>query len=689
MKNNNKSQYLTNITCFLFIIGINLNCYAAETLGYQAALVELEHIKDINNEDSQQAIELLSKIKPSISDNSPVDLRHKYLSVLISAQNDTGDVNAAWENALKLKQIGIDESDDASLADGLIHQGSVLVNKGEIEQAIVLFNKAIPIAESINDHNIAQYAYNNLALAENTIGEFQKSLSHFFKAVEHSELVYKNKERRMAVLLNNISLLYMSLKDPNKGLEYNQQAFKMAEKAGSRSMLATLALNRGYAYDDLGEFDKAYDSYLRGLTIAKETNSIRSEAVALINISDIFLRKKDYVVSAEYGKKALIASLKTGDQGYLATASSNVGMALAGQGMVKEGAEKVIAAINIFKASNSIVEVESTLGDLAFLYQNAGLYKEAMEAMQDKMSISEELYKSERDKAVSELQEKFNANERQKKIELLEKENKIKNIEIENNELQQRITLLIGILVFAVAVLVFLLYRKVRRTNEKLEVANSQLEVQSISDPLTGLLNRRSFLNLMESRNAPDDRRVVDPKGSDCLILLDIDNFKNVNDTYGHSAGDIVLVEISRRLKVLMREDDMVLRWGGEEFLIFARKPNPNSDKTIAKKILDTIGSTPISIGDISLNITVSIGAIRLPFCHLSEEEFNWERALQLADMALYLGKVHGRNRAYCINKLLAPLDEVRPLIEKDLAQAMEKELVSVEFVLGPTPDEK
>ncbi len=662
----------------VFLFGFNPPHILAEApLSEKAAIAQLEKIKEINHEDSQQALTLLAKLQASITTQSSIALRREYLSVLISAKTDVGAIDDAWENALALEKLGVDESDEGSRAEGITSQGAVLVSKGKIEDAIKLFNQAIPIAEAIQDHKLAYYTYNNLALAENTIGKFQDSLTHFIEATNHSEKIEKGKERRLSALYNNISLLYMSLRDPDNGFKYNQMAFEMAEKSGSKGMLATLALNRGYAYDDIGEIDKAYDSYLIGLNIARETKSIRSEAVALINISDIFLRKKDFHESAKFGQMAIEASEKTGEQSYLATATSNLGVALAGMGKVDEGAEKVIAAINIFKASKSKLEQEATLGELANLYFNAERYKAAFEVISEKMILSEQIYVSERDKTVAELQEKFNANEQKKKIELLEREN-------QNKQLQQQVTILIAVVVIFAAILVYLLYRKVRKTNKKLEDANSQLEVQSVSDPLTGLFNRRCFLNLMELREKIKERRVSNPTFPDSLVLLDVDNFKHVNDTYGHTAGDAVLVEISSRLKSLMRDTDMVLRWGGEEFLIFVKQPDPDSIKKVVKKILDAIGSKPISIGDRSLQVTVSAGEITLPFGNLTEQEFNWERALQLADMALYLGKVHGRNRAYCVNKLLAPFDIVKPLLEKDLAEAMAKELVSVEAVLGP-----
>ncbi len=670
---------------FIFItLSVTLPLALAERLTSDDAHSELNRIEEIRYEDSAKALGLLTVLAESIDASSPVSLRRKYLSILVRAYGDSGAQEAAWDIALELEAIGVKYSDEVARADGLANQGSILISRGKFDQAIAKLNQAVAVAEAIVEHDIAQFAYSNLASAENSVGDFKDSIKHYLKALDHTEHLTTGRGWKKSALLNNISLLYMSMKDPQKGLEYNELAFEEAKKIGSKSLIATLFLNRGYAYDDIGRIDEAFESYLKALDVGREINSIHAVAVALINISDYFLRKEDYQRSEEYGRDALAASINAGEQSYVATANANIGMALAGRGLVTEGAEKVVAAIEIFEESNSLLDVESTLNDLARLYDHAGMYKEAFDAITRKMIVSERLYKSDRDKSVAELQEKFNAVQSKKRIESLEIENRINDFEIENLDLQHKVTALAATLIVIVLLLTILLYQKVKKTNRKLEDANSKLQIQSISDPLTGLLNRRSFLNLMKSRNSDVGRRSSMPGAPNSLILLDVDNFKQVNDNYGHAAGDVVLIEISRRLKMIMRETDMILRWGGEEFLVFSKDVEASEAKLITKKILDAIGSKPICIGDKTITVTVSVGGIPLPFGQLSEEEFDWSKALKLADMALYLGKVHGRNRGYFVDKILEPYDDIKENLEKDLAGAMENNLVAVEVITGP-----
>jgi len=233
-------------------------------------------------------------------------------------------------------------------------------------------------------------------------------------------------------------------------------------------------------------------------------------------------------------------------------------------------------------------------------------------------------------------------------------------------------------------IFVFLLYRRVRKTNRQLREANKQLEFHAVRDPLTGLFNRRSFFDLMNRRasSAGSGRREDD--NPDGLMILDVDHFKNINDTLGHSGGDAVLIEIAKRLRSTVRDTDMVMRWGGEEFLIFSPKANAAHLKSLAQRVLDAIGATPMAVGDKMVPITVTGGFLSLPFSGLSEVDCNWEKAMQIADMALYLGKVNGRNRAYGLNRLLAPFEQVMPVLERDISAALKADMVELVEVMGP-----
>ena len=203
--------------------------------------------------------------------------------------------------------------------------------------------------------------------------------------------------------------------------------------------------------------------------------------------------------------------------------------------------------------------------------ERAGDMGGAVDAYHRERKLSNELFETRRQKAVLELQGKYEADKKERQIELLSRENQVKSAEIDNRRLQQRVWWLLAVVFALASVIVGILYRKVRHANAQLQVKNLELKQQSSRDPLTSLYNRRHFQEFMRTQ-VKVDKRGAGAAAEDivgALFLLDVDHFKHVNDTYGHAAGDAVLTMISENLREILRETDMIVRWGGEEFLAF------------------------------------------------------------------------------------------------------------------------
>jgi diguanylate cyclase (GGDEF)-like protein len=156
-------------------------------------------------------------------------------------------------------------------------------------------------------------------------------------------------------------------------------------------------------------------------------------------------------------------------------------------------------------------------------------------------------------------------------------------------------------------------------------------------DALTNLLNRRSFCRDAEKKCD----EILRYGGSAFLMMFDIDFFKNVNDTYGHLAGDEVLRSVSRTLLQRFRKTDMVGRYGGEEFCVFLLMPNREKAVEIAEECRRQIENLPILFGDTIIRVTVSIGIAAFP----SDQAQTLTALISRADAALYEAKSSGRNR--------------------------------------------
>lgn len=232
---------------------------------------------------------------------------------------------------------------------------------------------------------------------------------------------------------------------------------------------------------------------------------------------------------------------------------------------------------------------------------------------------------------------------------------------------------LIGLLALAVQLRTRVLSRRqaelelrVQQRTEQLEALSEALrektkalEASALTDPLTGLHNRRFVMEHVD-----DDLRLLlrryeeaarqgarPPEDADlCFFLIDIDHFKQVNDQYGHAAGDAVLVQMRERLQEVFRAADYLVRWGGEEFLVVARGMARSGAPELAERIRQAVAQRPFALsgsGDTGRSVrrSCSIGFACLPLVPERPRATGWSAVLNLADAALYAAKREGRNR--------------------------------------------
>jgi diguanylate cyclase (GGDEF)-like protein len=129
------------------------------------------------------------------------------------------------------------------------------------------------------------------------------------------------------------------------------------------------------------------------------------------------------------------------------------------------------------------------------------------------------------------------------------------------------------------------------------------------------------------------------------FFLIDLDNFKPVNDRYGHDGGDALLLQMSQRLQDVFRESDFVVRWGGDEFLAVARGSTRVDAGNLAERIRLAVTSRPFALGaEQRITATVSIGFATFPFVETDPGAIGWSQVITLADHALYMSKRAGRN---------------------------------------------
>jgi len=182
---------------------------------------------------------------------------------------------------------------------------------------------------------------------------------------------------------------------------------------------------------------------------------------------------------------------------------------------------------------------------------------------------------------------------------------------------------------------------KVKERTKELEFRNKELKLLASTDPLTKLYNRRYFTKTSAQILAISKRNQLDLS----IIMLDVDEFKRVNDTYGHAVGDDVLIAIATTLKEFTRESDVICRFGGEEFIILLPETNVEGAKIIAEKIRLAIKDKVVHINNtVELKSTVSIGVSQVDL----QSDKHIETSIHRADKALYEAKETGKDKV-CI----------------------------------------
>ena len=187
--------------------------------------------------------------------------------------------------------------------------------------------------------------------------------------------------------------------------------------------------------------------------------------------------------------------------------------------------------------------------------------------------------------------------------------------------------------------------------NKQLNTLNQSLQETSLSDPLTGLRNRRFVFEEISrdleviKRKITQEAEGMDPRKSADLVfmMIDIDNFKPINDTYGHAAGDRMLLQLRDVLIGTCRKSDYIIRWGGDEFVIIAKQANPGESEALAERIRTQIAEHDFDLGDDqSAKTTCSIGFAAYPLFRAQADDATLDQILGLADDLMYEAK---RNR--------------------------------------------
>ncbi|MDZ7812529.1 MAG: GGDEF domain-containing protein [Ideonella sp.] len=497
-----------------------------------------------------------------------------------------------------------------------------------------------------------------------------------------------------------LAVIHQRLAERDRSQRYLLQAETLARQAKALDALARVRGEQASMRAEQGDAQGARLALEEASRLVKQFGSPRLEAQMAVDFSGSYLNDAKPKEALAVVLKALPVVRRFNDLHFVAPLLHNSGLARLALGQVSVAKQELEAAQTLWREGGAHGPMLIGLREYADALAKGGDARGALALYHREQALREEMHEANREASLRELRSRYRTEAEQQELALLERDNAVKAARLENQGLQQRVWAVAASLLLAALVGVVVLVQRTRKANLQLRRSEVFLRVQSERDPLTGLANRRHFRDVLAVQAAPQPsgasaallRTLGGGSGSAStlrgdasgagfeggLLLIDVDHFKRINDEYGHAAGDVVLVELSRRLAGTVRSDDLVCRWGGEEFLIFVPGLVAESLDIQAHRLLAVVGDSPVPLPDgRQLAVTASLGYARFPLPR-QMVSLDWEQAVNLVDMALYSAKGRGRDCAAGLTALAVADAAELKAVEQDFEAALNRGQVTL-----------
>ncbi|MEP7280733.1 MAG: diguanylate cyclase [Rubrivivax sp.] len=480
---------------------------------------------------------------------------------------------------------------------------------------------------------------------------------------------------RRALMRQVLGFAYVDLGQLGTARALLDQALQLAEAAASPVVLAMTLGADSHLRAEMGDRDGARRATERALALAEQAGARQVQAVMLGNLADDHLRAGDPAKAVAYSERAIATGREYALRDAIVLGLANRGLARIALGQVARGKQDLQASLALDIERGDVASMVLTLREAGAALERAGDLAGAWDALARARPLTEQVVRTEQQAALLELQERFDRKQRERELATLDQAAQLQREGLRSQSLRARLWALAAAAAALTLGLVGWLAASVRRGNRALREVNAELQRRSEHDPLTGLANRRRLQTAMQVSGEP-------ARLDAGVFIVDVDHFKQINDRIGHSAGDAVLIEVAERLRQAVRAGDLVVRWGGEEFVVVAQGLALPDVEHLAQRLLDGIAGSPMVIDDGAVQVTVSVGYARFPLA--AGPRIDWEKAIGLVDAALYLAKADGRNRGLGVLGVQAADAEELGRLAAALASARTHGQVTLKVLQGP-----
>ncbi|HET9819531.1 MAG TPA: diguanylate cyclase [Rhodanobacteraceae bacterium] len=601
--------------------------------------------------------------------NMPLDQKRRYSAALIWLALPNRNMPMLKEALDQLRPVAQPGQCPPCRATWLIGKAQESIFRHRLKQARTYLRQVASLVPA-NDPAMRLELLRAQVRFERAQGALNTAFGKAMAALSLADQLGNSAER--IEILDHLATMNAQLGFVDRAVPLAREAASQAQAAGFTAGLGTIRIDEAFIYASRDERDRQRHALMQALAISRSVPGLGYlEVTARGNLSDYYLNQGDYASALKQAQEAAVLARASNDQYSESIALANKGIATVRMGQTDAGLSLLHRSLELARRAGHLRTEVDINREIVKVLESAGRYREALQAQSAVEEVNRKITEQERDSAVLELQAKYDDEHKNREIDRLSAQDRLKGAENAAQRWQQRLWItLAGVALLAASFMVLWLMRA-RRANRRLVEDVANLTEQSSMDALTGILNRRSFSALMQGYTRSDNTRLG-------LALVDIDDFKQVNDSLGHDVGDVVLVEIARRLQLLGRSRDHVARWGGEEFVLALPDVSPQSLPNVARCLLDAVTRPPVRVGGREVRVSVSAGFV----AHPPTPGTPWGRALRLADVAMYRAKRDGGNRAVCVITVGHALDR-DVLDDADLDAAIRSGSIVVAEIQG------
>lgn len=495
------------------------------------------------------------------------------------------------------------------------------------DDALVDYNAGLALARQVNDVERVGDGLTLRGTVESLQGDQARALVDFLEANRSYANAGKNILAEGNLL--DIASAYRRLGEYDKARTYLEQSRAWAEQRHDNGSLIQVHLEMGYLDDEGGKSGTAILELKQALTLARQMSERQSAATALLGLAEVYNGQRQYQPAIDALTQAGVAFASVSDQSSTAMLHLQYGIAHAGMGQHK-------LALTDYAAAEAGMAADKNIRYLAQLYAARarsdyalGLLQATVEDLQRTINANAELDLMARRQETILLSYQFDTARRDLENRRLAADAALGKEQIDSLEQVrrwQRLALLLGGVL--TLLLAWLALRQIQHLRHYKRMA--------MTDVLTGVANRRGIERVLaqEVQRAHEDGHELS------LLHLDVDDFKQINDSHGHQLGDWALLRIVAACKEALRQFDQLGRWGGDEFYVVLPNTGAEASVLVAERLRSNVEALDLEDICPQLRVSVSVGISRI-----RPGETSADAMIRRADVALYRAKHGGNNR--------------------------------------------